>query len=84
MNENVDAQRDMEQRALRNVRGLVDKMEATDQLEGRKQKRVLLGLLLAAIVLAVIGAVALNSRKPPEVPVDVSKLPPLQGGPQKK
>ena len=29
---NDDAQRDMEQRALRNVRGLVDKIELREQL----------------------------------------------------
>lgn len=56
------AQREMEQRALRNVRGLVDKMEQSDQLEARKQRKVLLRVALAALALAVVAAVAISMR----------------------
>jgi hypothetical protein len=82
MNENVDAQRDMEQRALRNVRGLVDKMESDDKLDARKQKRLVLGLVAVAFVLAFGVALVLAFRKPPP-PLDTSNLPPLKGGPQR-
>ena len=34
-----DAQRDMEQRALRNVRALVDKIEDKDQLDRRSARK---------------------------------------------
>jgi len=48
-----DAQREMEQRALRNVRGLVDKVEELDADEKRRERRMLLGLVVAAVVVAV-------------------------------
>jgi hypothetical protein len=59
-----DAQREMERRALRNVRGLVDRIEQDDKLGKRTQVRtfaILVGLVLAlAIALAV--AMALRGR----------------------
>jgi hypothetical protein len=48
-----DAQRVLEQKALTNVRGLVDKLEAGDQAEKSMQRRILIGF---AVVLAVLGA----------------------------
>ncbi len=51
-----DAQRELEQRALRNVRNLVDRMEHDDQADRRTQKRILVSLLVGAIVVA--GALA--------------------------
>jgi hypothetical protein len=62
MNEHEDAQRAMEQRALRNVRGLVDKIEETDRREGAAQKRLLLGVV-ALIVLALIAVVVFLPRR---------------------
>ena len=53
-----DAQRDMEQRALRNVRGLVDKIENDDKLARRSQLRAFLGIIVVAVVaIAILGAV---------------------------
>ena len=49
---NDDAQRDMEQRALRNVRALVDKYEDKDAAENQATKRFVVGFVVA---LAVIG-----------------------------
>lgn len=58
-----DAQRDLEQRALRNVRALVDRIEADDASE-RRSHRWAVGLLAAALaVLAALVAVTVN-RKP--------------------
>jgi hypothetical protein len=53
-----DTQRDLEQRALRKVRGLVDKMDDLDALDKRKQRRYLLTLIggtLAAFIVLGVG-----------------------------
>ena len=78
-----DAQRDLEQRALRNVRGLVDRIEGDDQLEARKQRRLVVWLLAGAALLALGFALAI-ALKPsaPQVVIDPGKLPPAKGGPQ--
>lgn len=81
-----EAQREMEQRALKNVRGLVDKIERTDELEGRKQKRLVIGVLLACVAIGVILAVTLSAYKRKthsDVVIDVTKLPPVKAGPQR-
>ena len=57
-----DAQRELEQRALRNVRGLVDKIENEDQLGRRAQKRTFLGIVLVAVVVAVLLGVGIAMR----------------------
>ena len=69
-----DAQRDMERRALRNVRGLVDRMENDDKLARRTQFRVFMGLVIGVVAIAVVGAL-LMTRRPParEVVVDPPK-----------
>ena len=61
-----DAQRDMEQRALRNVRGLVDKMEEIDKLDRGTQKRLFAMIVLITIVVGgiVLAAVVYISRNP--------------------
>lgn len=60
-----DAQREMEQRALRNVRGLVDSMEDADRLDARKQRRMLVGLVGGvAIAIAVIVAMLIGRHQP--------------------
>ena len=58
-----DAQREMEQRALRNVRGLVDKVEGLDADEKRRERRLLVGLVVVAIVAAagIAGWLAMRS-----------------------
>ena len=81
-----DAQREMEQRALRNVRGLVEKIETTEELEARKQRRVLLWILGGALLLAIclaIGIATSSRSKGKEVVIEPAKLPPLKGGPQR-
>lgn len=44
-----DAQRDLEQRALRNVRALVDKIEATDERQ-KRSVRWQVGIIVAVIL----------------------------------
>ena len=68
-----DAQRDLEQRALRNVRGLLDKIEGQD----REDKRTTLRLALACGAVAIVGIavlVILANRQP--VPPNAVPLPP--------
>ena len=45
-----DIQRELEQRALRNVRGLVDRIEDEDALESRRQRRYLAAIVVGAVV----------------------------------
>ena len=82
-----DAQRNLEQRALRNVRGLVEKMEGIDRIDQRSQRRTLLAITVGAligvaVIVGVIGYVShRNDAKP--VVIDPGKLPPIQPGPRK-
>ena len=50
-----DAQRALEQQALRNVRGLVDKIDTLEATDRRTQAR-----LLGAVIVAVVAAIALT------------------------
>jgi hypothetical protein len=54
MNPENDAQRELEQHALRNVRGLVEKIEAKDDVDRRSQKRIVVAIAVFAVVLAVL------------------------------
>lgn len=82
-----DTQRELEQRALRNVRGLVDKIETSDELDRRAQKRAFT-FIVAAAVAVFVGVVAYFAlretfaEKKPAVVVDPAKLPPVRPGPQ--
>lgn len=81
-----DAQRELEQHALRNVRGLVDKMESIEQSDRRTQRRLLAWILVGVLAVAgVVGYAVWHAgqkygAKP--VAIDPAKLPPLKGGPQ--
>ena len=59
-----DAQRELERHALRNVRGLVDKMDAIEQSDRGVQKRLLVGIVVGALVLVgvILGSVAHLSK----------------------
>ncbi|HLX24583.1 MAG TPA: hypothetical protein VKR38_14645 [Usitatibacter sp.] len=76
-----DIQRELEQRALRNVRGLVDKMEDADALDSRRQRRYLAGIVAGALAAAVLLAVALwvaQKRQPDTVVIEAGKAPQRQ------
>jgi hypothetical protein len=63
-----DAQRDMEQRALRNVRALVDKIEDKDALDRRSLRKYLVYIVVGMIVLfAIIAGLAtiFSNKKEP-------------------
>ena len=57
--------RELEQRALRNVRGLVDKVESQDQADRRSERRIVLRFVMGvAVVVAVLaGYLAFNSSR---------------------
>lgn len=80
-----ETQRELEQRALRNVRGLVEKMETIERTGRRAQQRMLLWIALGALaVVGVIGfAVWHTAQKHAGKPVviDAAKLPPIRPGP---
>lgn len=64
-----DAQRNLEQRALRNVRALVDKIETTEELEGRALRRqvaIIVGVVLAVAVVAFVAYKVLVPERPPQ------------------
>jgi hypothetical protein len=52
-----DAQRELEQRALRNVRSLVDKLEKGERRDARRNLR-LVAWLLVGLVIGVVAAYA--------------------------
>ena len=83
-----DAQRELEQRALRNVRGLVDKMEGLDRIDVRSQRRTLIGITIGALVgvAVIVGVVAYISNRQEANPmvIDPAKLPPVKPGPPSK
>ena len=57
-----DAQRELEQRALRNVRGLVDRMETDETVSRRTQLRLVIGVVLL-VLLGLIGVVAMSRHR---------------------
>ena len=60
-----DAQREMEQKALRNVRGLLDKMERTEQEERWTFRRFVVVIAIVIVVFAVALAVLVAFVKKP-------------------
>ena len=81
---NDDSQRELERHALRNVRGLVEKMESIEASDRRTQRRLLAWVLVGVLAVAgVVGYVIWRSgasNKP--VAIDPAKLPPIRPGPQ--
>jgi hypothetical protein len=78
-----DIQRELEQRALRNVRGLVDRIEDADALDSRLQRRYLAWIVLGAVAAALLLAVALwvaKQRQAPAMTIESGK--PAQQAPR--
>ena len=75
---NDDAQRELEQRALRNVRALVDKYEESDAREDQSTRRLMKGVI-AFIVVAFVAVLGyLQFAKPKEPPKTLVLPPPAQ------
>ena len=82
---NDDHQRELERHALRNVRGLVDKMESIDASDRRTQVRLLAWVLVGVLAVAgVVGYFIWRSKASMGEPVVIepAKLPPIRSGPQ--
>ena len=75
-----DAQRELERRALRNVRGLVDRLEESDEADARTQKRLLAGILIGAVVVIIGIAVSVLwlSRSKKTVTIESQRPAPTQ------
>lgn len=73
-----EAQRVLEQRALRNVRGLVDKMETIEHVDQRAQRRMLLWIVAGALVAVVILGVVVwySAHRQSGVPVVIEPAKP--------
>lgn len=75
-----DAQRNLEQKALRNVRGLVDRIAVDDEARRKSQKWVVGGIVALVAVLAavVMGVVGNRPSGGPEIVIapPASKAPP--------
>ena len=58
-----DTQRDLEQRALRNVRGLLDKVEDQDRRESRTTLRIAIACAILVVVAVAAVLVYTMTRK---------------------
>lgn len=67
-----EAQQELMERSLRNVRGLVEKIEAEEAARRRAHKWIIAAIV--AIALLLVGVIALTLRKPDgrTVPVVIS------------
>ena len=72
-----EAQRDLEQKALRNVRSLVDKIESEDRKGNQKQ---LVAVFVIVAIIAALAVVAMVSRSKSS---DANKGPALEIPPPK-
>jgi hypothetical protein len=82
---NDDSQRELERHALRNVRGLVDKMESIEETDRHTQRRLLIWVMVGVLAVAcLVGYVLWRSHADAGKPVviDLKKLPPIRPGPQ--
>jgi hypothetical protein len=57
-----DAQRELEQHALRNVRGLVDRMETDESLSRRTQVKLVAAVVVVVLV-GLVGLIALAKHR---------------------
>ena len=72
-----DAQRDMEQRALRNVRGLIDRMEGDEAKERWTMRRYVVVLAIVVVAFALVSAALIWFVKKPASSKSIT-LPPAQ------
>lgn len=75
-----DAQRELEQRALRNVRSLVDKLEKGESRDARRSLRLLAWLLVGLVVGVVVAYAVLRLAHGPTRSGEIRMNPPPPGG----
>ena len=71
-----DAQRNMEQKALRNVRALVDKIETTEELDRKALRKQATTIVAVVLVVFGIAFVAWRLMAPQSQPRAVVLPPP--------
>ena len=71
-----DAQRAMEQKALRNVRALVDKIETTEELDRKALRKQVTVIVAVVLVVFGIGVVAWKVMAPPDQQPRTVVIPP--------
>ena len=77
-----DAQREMEQRALRNVRGLLDKMENHEAQEDRAVKKTVFTVIAGVVALVVLVGVGMLLATGKKEPPRTLTLPPPANAPK--
>ena len=77
-----DAQREMEQRALRNVRGLLDKIESHEEREERAVKKTVLTVIAGVVVLVALVGVAMLLASGKRESARTMTLPPPASAPK--
>jgi hypothetical protein len=60
-----DAQQELMERSLTNVRALVDKIEAEEAAQRRTQRWVLISLAVVSLALVAVVVIGLSAKKPP-------------------
>jgi hypothetical protein len=75
-----DAQRELEQRALRNVRGLVEHMERDDRASQRTQWKIVAGIVVGVVVLMVALLVLTDRQRKGALPGEVREVPAQKPG----
>jgi hypothetical protein len=81
-NDTDDAQRNMEQKALRNVRALVDKIENTDDHNRKAVLGTAVKIVVGVVVVIAIAAVAYITTHKPEAPRTLVLPPPGGAAPK--
>ena len=71
-----DAQRDLERRALRNVRSLVDNLQARDRTDNRRALRLFAAVLAGTAIVAGLGYVVLRMALPPAATREITTTAP--------
>lgn len=73
-----DAQREMERRALKNVRGLVDRIEADERTHRKSQKWLVIALALVVAALAGVASWGLSRSKAERPAAEIVVPPPAK------
>jgi hypothetical protein len=77
-----DAQRELERKALRNVRGLLDKVEEDERLTRRGAVRIAVIAVVVALVATAIVVVWMSARRTADTANPVVIPAPPKGAPQ--
>jgi len=77
-----DAQREMEQRALRNVRGLLDKIESHEAHEDRALRKTVLTVIAGVVALVVLVGIGMLLASGKQQSTRTMTLPPPASAPR--